>query len=69
MVVIAPDEMPKVIPPIAKKPTKNKTLNKLSGMFKELEIPAKTPPSIPFFVSLVIKYILFFNKGNLNFIK
>ncbi|MEN9346079.1 MAG: hypothetical protein RLZZ60_1548, partial [Bacteroidota bacterium] len=50
--VIAPDEMPKVMPPMAKKPIKNKTLNKGRDKPVELAIPDSTPPNIFLFKSL-----------------
>ena len=42
---MAPDVIPKVMPPIAKKPTKNKTLNKGNETPVSFEIPERTPPN------------------------
>ena len=54
MTNIAPEDIPKVMPPIAKKPTKNKTLSKGNETPYSLEIPAKTPPNCFLLVSLTI---------------
>ena len=45
MSIMAPDVIPKVMPPIAKKPTKNKTLNKGNETPVSFEIPERTPPN------------------------
>ena len=46
MTVIANDDIPNVIPPIAKKPIKNNTRNRLNEIPNSIDNPESTPPSI-----------------------
>lgn len=55
--------MPKVMPPMAKKPIKNKTLNKGRDKPVELAIPDSTPPNIFLFKSLFMMSKLLFVKN------
>ena len=52
---MAPDDMPNVIPPIAKKPTRNITLIKPAEVPNAAAIPDNTPPKI---LSLLFRCII-----------
>lgn len=54
MTVIAKDDIPNVIPPIAKKPIINNTRNKLNDIPNSTDKPESTPPSILFEIFLFI---------------
>ena len=52
---MAPDDMPNVIPPMAKNPTRNITLIKPAEVPNAVAIPDKTPPKI---LSLLFRCII-----------
>ena len=61
---MAPAVMPKLMPPIAKKPTKNKTLNKGNETRVLFEILERTPPN-----NFRLKSLFIFNYFLLIFYK